>query len=382
MYHGSRAAPLRRGDLALFDHTHYVPILITKRGERRALADTAAGVKARLTPLFAIAPVAWDYEQEQPAKTVDQHVRGHALEIAQCWGTNTAFIDLVHLAPEARMADGSHPLTHLVAEAATAGLSLEPVVALSSDAAYRAAANNAAASSGTGVCLRLPPEQWPGNVAAADITALLQELGGTPADADLVLDLGDSVGANPALLAPAVRSALDATQQLGNWRSITVAGGSFPGSLADIPRGETMIERREWTLYTALVNAGNAPTRLPTFGDYAIAHPDPVVDVDPRTMSISAAIRYTSDADWLVAKGQLYKGPAGTGQGGAAMVPVAAAVVASTHFRGSGYTAGDTWIADTANGVGGGGNPEAWRRAGTSHHLRTVTDQIASLYAP
>jgi Beta protein len=64
--------------------------------------------------------------------------------------------------------------------------------------------------------------------------------------------------------------------------------------------------------------------RLPTFGDYAVAHPDPSRgDVDPKVMSISAGLRYTIDDEWLVAKGGLYKATGGRSLGGEAAIPVA-----------------------------------------------------------
>ncbi len=47
----------------------YVPVLLTRRGERIALRGTDPRIKARITPLFVVAPVAWDYDSEQPAKS-------------------------------------------------------------------------------------------------------------------------------------------------------------------------------------------------------------------------------------------------------------------------------------------------------------------------
>ena len=39
------------------------------------------------------------------------------------------------------------------------------------------------------------------------------------------------------------------------------------------------------------------------FGDYAIAHPIPT-ELDPRTMRMSASIRYTTSDEWLILKGR------------------------------------------------------------------------------
>jgi len=59
----------------MFSHNHYVPILKGRDGEYGALQTLASNVRVALTPLLELPPIPWDYEEEAPAKTIDQHLR-------------------------------------------------------------------------------------------------------------------------------------------------------------------------------------------------------------------------------------------------------------------------------------------------------------------
>lgn len=357
----------------VFDHRHYVPTVLTKRGERNALLDLEPSVVPMITPLFEVAPIDWDFELGEPAKTIDAHLATLGPDLASCWRGSRAFIDMTFIEPDERMADGSHPLDWLVRSASAAGSVLVPTVSPGRDAAYRTAAAACVARDGRGACARLGVSEWPSSVGTAPLERLLDELGLEAAEVDLVLDLGDEVSA-AALAIAAVRSELAALPHAGSWRSVTVSGAGFPKDLSGVARGLSLVERTEWLVYQSLL-AGPPLAVVPQFGDYGIAHPDPTVDVDPRVLSISAALRYTVADAWLVAKGQLFKGQGGSGQGGAAAVPVAASIAADTRFSGADHCAGDAWIASP----GTGGNPEKWRRVATNHHLTLVAQAVANL---
>lgn len=361
-----------------FDHRHYVPILLTKRGERSALRDLIAADKTRMTPLFVVAPVDWNFDTDEPSKTIDGHLRSLGSDLANCWRSQSAYVDLQFIDDAARMADGSHPLAWLTAEGNRAGAQLVPAVSLRRDPAYIQAAAGVIARDQRGVCIRLGSADWPSGIGPGPLTGLLDQLAVVPSDVDLVLDLAEQVAGAPELSVTAARNELSVLPHLHDWRSVTIAGTGIPRALTDIARGLTVIERLEWTAYEALL-AGPPLPRTPTFGDYAIAHPDPIVDVDPRLMSISASIRYTIDDEWLIAKGELFKGSGGSGRGGEAIRLPAQAIVSDSRFAGTGHCAGDEWLANTASGNGTGGNPEAWRRVGTVHHLTHVARTVASL---
>lgn len=112
--------------------------------------------------------------------------------------------------------------------------------------------------------------------------------------------------------------------------------------------------RQEWLNYRAIVAGGSFGERQPTFGDYAIAYPDPFDDVDPRFMQISAKFKYTCDDKWLLGRGGLFKGTGGRGGGGDSIRPVASAISAHPDFA-MPHCTGEDWLLAAA-GTGPTGN--------------------------
>ncbi len=225
--------------------------------------------------------------------------------------------------------------------------------------------------------MRLPLAEWPSSIGVAPLNDLLADLNISPAEVDLILDLETEVVGSPALVTTAVRNELASLPRIRDWRSLTVAAAGFPLPPLNYTKGISVLEREDWLSYRSLAT-GAAPPRMPTFADYGAGTLDPTVDVDPRVMSISATFRYTVPDAWLFAKGDLFKGRAGLGMGGAAMVPVAAALSAHPQFAGTAHCAGDQFVVNAA--AGNGGNPEGWRRAATTHHLTHVVSEVASLH--
>ena len=352
----------------------YRPILLTKRGERSALTDTPATVKATLLPVLVVEPIDWNYDTDAPAKTIDEHLARKAEDLSASWGFGEAAVDLV-FHDDTPMTSGDHPLFWLIGAANGLGMRLIPAVAPDRSPAYVAAAAAAVARDGAGACIRLPLAQWPSTVGPTHLDTLVTSLGIGPDAIDLILDLGEEVAAAPGLALAATVAQISALPHLASWRTVTVAGAGFPKALTGLSRGAHRLDRFEWNLYQALITT--SPTRIPLFGDYVIAHPDPSVDVNPAFMSISASLRYTIANHWLVLKGELYKGQGGSGQGGAAVQPIAAALIAEADYLGIDHCQMETWLAEVAGG-GSGGRPEEWRRYGTRHHLQVVSDQLAS----
>src|SRR5260370_39656683 len=96
---------------------------------------------------------------------------------------------------------------------------------------------------------------------------------------------------------------IDGLPSLDSWRSFALCGTGFQADLMGLPpQAISSIPRREWTLWRELVSKRSLG-RMPSFGDYAIAGPQPS-EVDPRIMRPSASIRYTTDESWLILKGR------------------------------------------------------------------------------
>lgn len=366
--------PAGPGLPASFDHGHYVPIILTRQGERLALRVLDPTVKDHLTPLFVLHPVPKDLETDQPQVTVDEHVRKAPAQLLRDWGTRPAMIDLKWLPPTERMSDNSHPLLWLCNASAHAGLILAPTLSAGRDDAYRQAAFDAARSTGSSVCFRLPPDEWadlPDATGQGRLLALLAEANLPPESVHLILDVEGDVNTNAAITANAIRSALSALPHANAWRSVTVAGTAMPTGTADIGANNmALLPRAEWNLWRLLANGD---PRTPTFGDYGVQHPNPVTDFDARFMQSSAQLRYTIARDWLIARGRGMR-VAGNEQ----IRDLANQVVEHDEYAGPDFSWGDQWLYECATSACSAGNQMVWRKVATSHHLTYVARQVAT----
>lgn len=359
-----------------FDTDRYVPILLTRAGERLALRELSSDVKKRISPVFTVHPPSLDPDTGIPVSTTDDHVRELVGRLSKDWGTNPAMIDTEHLDPAGRMKDGSHPLAWIVAACADRGLMLSPVVSPSRAADYRAAALQSYKAIASSICLRLPANQWAGLGTPTGDGLLLGFLDAgqiSPSDSHLLLDLGSIVGASAELAIAAVRGALRALPHAGEWRSVTVAGSGMPKTTSEIgPDGVVEYPRSEWILWRQLADGDGY--RFPSFGDYAVQHPDPWSDFNPKLMDSAAQMRYTLATSWFVARGRGVKA-AGTAQARG----LAQRVANHSGFAGSGFSWGDAWFQACSNGTVDPGSQIVWRKAATNHHLAFVSTQIATL---
>lgn len=354
-----------------FDSKHYVPVLLTKAGEQDALKALTVDDKTTLRPLLTIHPIDWDYENDQPAKGIDVHLAKLPQNLVKSWGKQPAFLDATHVETEV-MANGEHPIEWMIGRAQADELELVPALAPENGLSYRDAVRRLLAlSDDSDVCLRLRVEDWP--VAPSTVADdLLADLGVTPERVHLVLDLRDQTSS--AAYAHVLR-ALPQLIHANRWRSITLAASAM---LQLVPPGKSVheIKRSEWVQYRSLASGGGEG-RVPTFGDYGIAHPDLMVGTDPRLMQISAKLKYTAEDEWLIGRGDLFKGHGGRSGGGAMIQPVAREVVAHAGYTPN-HCDGETWIQDAAANSEAGA-PRTWIKIGTLHHVKRVLDQLSSL---
>jgi T4 beta protein len=361
-----------------FNERSYVPILLTKRGERRALEAAPAHVGEALRPLFVVPEPDWDFEKKKPKKTENEHLATLPDELILRWGSEDAFLDM-NLLSDTFLPVGMHPLHWVAANAhAVGGLALTPVVTMDSTDDYIAAAAQVVDDDITDdVCLRFSPDAWIQGGSTTDWDYLMSDLGVEPMQVHLVLDLGDEVDSSTALVA---RDELLALPYVNDWASVTVTGTGLPQTLPSGGSTVHTVPRQEWKIYEAL--CGSGLPRTPSFGDYAVNGPEADgPGIDPKVMSMSATLRYTTKNDWLISKGGLYKGTGGKGQGGLAVPPAAAALLQHQDYLGDAHCAYEPWLISAAAG-GPPGNAETWRKWGTLHHLHVVTDQVASLHGP
>lgn len=358
-----------------FDHTRYVPLVLTRQGEMAALTLLDGQVKDEMTPVLVAHPVSTDLDTGSPKTTAQDHVVGLVRRLTNGWGTRPAFVDLVHLDLDGLlMPDGTTPLRWLVAECAEQGLPLAPVTSPRRSAEQRNAAARAAEETGNALCLRLERADWIdfGRPAGDGRLMLLLAETGLPASrVHLLLDCGDQVG-DPAVTARAIEPVLAGLSLAQEWASVTVAGTGMPVGTAQVGADSTaLLPRSEWGLWRLLDGRGY---RRPAFGDYVVQHPDPHSGFDPRVMDTSAQLRYTVPEHWFVARG---RGLRRTGH--EQVRHLAREVVSLPAYSGPDFSWGDRWLQSCADGRGKPGSQLIWRKATTTHHLTYVVNQISTL---
>ena len=362
------------------DAKHYIPILKAKAGEFQALTNLAAAAKHALTPLLEIVPIPWDYENEAPAKDLDAHLAPLPQKLLNAWGNQqSAFADLFYLEDEGQASDGRHPVQWLFDESRDRGMRLIPVTGLTRNVPYQTAVRDVILADHRGCCIRLILDDLAQGVFPVQAISQLSATLGVPMGGiDLVIDLGpiseELLGSYKLMMPALVQTASAAA----NWRSFIVTASAFPMNLSDFDRDTiSTTPRTEWSLWSHLFQVRANLPRVPTFGDYSIQHPEQP-EVDPRIIKMSHSIRYTCESNWLVVKGHAHK--KGNAPQYRALCQQLTAMP-QPPWRGAGFSWGDTFIEQCAQGQEGPGSATTWRAVGTNHHLTHVCDQIANLPA-
>lgn len=352
----------------------YVPLLKGKEGELSALEELASDVRANVTPLIEVPRVPYDFVNERPSRSIDQHVGGLAERLNRAWSGGRAYLDLSVFSDEERMGDGRLPLDAVLGDCRENSLIVAPVLSLESTDDVLAVARSHINACGSGACIRLRVSDFEDDESDPNnqVDHVLESLQAAPQVVDLLLDLealeGDS--ARNVLVA---RSVLQMLPRAGQWRSQILAASSFPSDLSDVDAATVRhLPRREWELWMSLQRR---PKQLPTpfvFGDYAIAHPVPT-ELDPRTMRMSASIRYTANDSWLVVKGRNVRQ-----YGFEQYFELCRTLVARPEYSGRAFSWGDRFIDDCAFERSGPGNATTWRKVGTNHHITLVARALAA----
>jgi hypothetical protein len=342
------------------------------------MRETRSSVKDRLFPLWVVAPVAWDFENDEPAKSIPDHIAALASDLLRDWGARPAFIDTFYL--DDALNSGRHPLEEIVSEASTLGVPLIPVTGPDRTIEHHQAVARIVAktnSDSIGACLRVSLSdalnlQAPTAQQRWNVDSLLQKLGISPEAVDVVFDFG-SDGEDSVAAATLMRAILATFPYVTSWRSITFASTSIPATLQGFPtQAISRLPRLEWITYLDIL-AGPQLIRRPRFGDYCVQNPDLPLEVNPRFLRVFSQIRYSSADAWLIARG-LELRP----NGNAHVVQIAQQLLALPEYAGASFSRGDRWIEDCASGSTNPGNPEVWRRVGTNHHLEQVVSQIST----
>ena len=330
-----------------FDFKHYVPILKTKQGERWSLATLSGARRTHVTPLLEI----------HAHKTLGPTAHASMIceSLVEDWGTNDYFfLDTRWL--HAEVGDPA-VIAGVLQSARDSSLLAIPVATIQYDATAREQLAAEIEADGHGCLIRIRPSDLQEPEA---ILELADSLGIAPTDTHLLLDYRSS----PMNL----EFDLNRMPSLNDWRTLSVASGSFPRSLADRPLNQWFtLPRIDWTSWSTGIT--ETIQRRPSFSDYTTR--DPGAPANGGKPSVN--VRYARPNDWFCRLG-------GKLEDGAApqMKTFCSLLVVHESYSGLTFSEGDAEYYEKSlpdTGTGGSGD---WAKWAISHHLAYVADQVAS----
>lgn len=358
----------------------YTPALKAKMGELSALQSLTDAQKGKICPILEVPGIDWNYVKDEPAKTLKKHIEDVIRMIEKYWDKKF-YIDFSS-SLQISAADEKTPtdiLTFFDNLAKDKSLAYIPVVDFdkNSISSYRETLQTIHTRNNDGICLRIKYADLEDIIDEKLFEDLLTTLGVPASEIDLMLDFGSvNEYESDKTLYLATRLVLASTPRLKEWRSLSVLASSFPYTLSGISKSSiAKLPRKEWLSWKRLNEKKDKLVILPIYGDYGISHPK-IVEIDPRVMDMSAAIRYSTPNDWLILKGESIK------KGGFIQFPELSKKLARLpEYSGKDYSSGDERIYKYANGDSeetGTGNATTWRTIGNNHHFCLVIEQLSN----
>lgn len=356
----------------------YRPILRFKRGEQNALAELFDTQKAATIPLLNLPSHEFNPPPgEETDGAFDERISQSANRLNQVWAGYRAAVDLGEIDPEAKCADGVHPVRYFFDQLASSDTRViaSPVLRFESDDAYVAAVASVCSSYGVGPVFRMTPDNLAEPGIVQIVSHMLDECRVNARDADFVVDMGHITATGRSIIT--ARGALAEVPYVADWASLALVAGSFPENLAGFAVGTHAIERHEWDVW--LANRTTADREV-CYGDYATIHPFPVAEgLDPRLINPTASVRYTHGNNWILLRGQGTRTPGSPGF--AQFLEHADAIVGMPQYRGEQFSFGDGKIMriHRREETQKGGNLETWITISVNHHIAEIVDQLANL---
>jgi hypothetical protein len=355
------------------DRDHYVAVLQNRSGELDALRHASDAAWDRMTPLLEfVGP-----RTTSPSISASA-INGWVKRVHTALGTHPVYIDILRLSPTVpvKTKAGIRPVLEEIYEnARKRHMRFVPVLPVGEATEAHLGLVRASIlgdQQGVGLRYRILKVLPPSGVSRKDVLrGQLDGLGLGPESCDLLIDL-EYFDEDQEIDTASFAAQLDEMSRLGGWRSVVLLGTSIPKMMSAVKEGSVgTIPRREWELWLRLRE--QRMDRMPAFGDYAVQHPHPPHDAGANTGR--ANIRYTTDQATVVARGF---GPATQG-GPEQYRELCQQLVGRNDFAGRDYSWGDETIQDCADEVIEPGSRNAWRGAGTSHHMQVVTDELRQL---
>ena len=361
--------------MQLSDDT-YVPALRWRQAEYQALKRLGQTVKDQIVPLITIPDVEYDFEQQEPKRTVDEHVRPFITRYQEKWGQRPAWIALNEAIANGRMDDGSHVFDYVFSGLRLHDAQAVPALPLAADSATIAAVSTVVAQDRQGSAILVRLEDLMADGPEARVVALAKDLQVGLKGIDLIIDLKAPNFEPYDSFATALIAYMPRLGDLMAFRKVVLVSTAIPETLADISKGTDAIPRHDWLFYQTLLKKLPGGMRRPVYGDYTIVHPN-FEAKDMRIVKPAGKIIYTREDMWGTRKGDSFRDNRDQ------MHSHCQAIVldAGFDFRGQDYSWGDAYISDCAARRQSASNLGQWKKVAINHHITLVVEELANLGA-
>jgi hypothetical protein len=321
-------------------------------------------VQNRVTPLLEIV----EHKKGTLAAHLDNAFAGLKHSLA---GFQGCFLDCREI-----VSDGENAAFDVFARAEKTNLPFIPVTGISRNVDVAAAL----AHRSRGLALRTSRAELQNGGIGTKLQRFLSQNRLSPADVDLVVDLGPLDGLVQAGVERLITKFLAAIPTHDAWRTLVLSSAAAPSSTAGIRAdSHDLTPRIDWLAWRAvLYDKRDSLIRLPIYSDATIQHPKGVEGIDFRVVKPSAAIRYTTESDWLCIKGRSSKVTPHKVQFPKLAEKLSHGTL-KQFFRGHRHCLGCGHCTATANGAPRHHSLEEWKRIGIIHHITTVVEQLEAL---
>ncbi len=355
---------------------HYIPILKAKPGEIAAIRSLSTYMKSQLLPLFELVPAPQGRDglnakltsrsSVVPAKTTEVRAKEQCKAIAKAWALDSRILLDTHFLKEQADQGMAWAMSYFDREAKQ--ISVVPVCNLDSAMEHL--------SKAASLCLRLRTSDLYDPLCQKRVGEFVNRSALSPHQLDLLVDCGYIQGGDARVheISLALKDGLPKLSALMQWRSFSLAGGSFPASLAGLGPEYNSIQRLEWAIWSQVTGSLSLRKNL-LFADYGIQNPS----LPSGGFAGYSNIRYASKSHWIVLKGQLLGARHPKAKKEAEYRHLCSVLTNNEQFCGKDFSFADEYIADCANGIKTPSIGLArWREVGTSHHLHFVVEQLSS----
>jgi Beta protein len=349
-----------------FGHKHHVFIAKLKRGEIWALNHLKLETKVAVTPLLEMWPPN-PATKTKPAKSLTEHTTTLMETLANEWTGLPCYIDTKYLTAGGMPSPANAQTVYNIAR--SLNVNFVPVTSPYFPQPFQQAIHDVIATDHRGVMFRLPVAFFnDAQPIAGYLDGLAAALGVGKNQVDILIDL--EYRPNVVEVQQMGKYCLDTLPYMGDWRTVTLASGCFPDSIAESQTGPWIpFARADWNgWHTVAGQRHGANLRVPTFGDYGVR-----CGGEPKVIPNSPApnIRYT-DAQTIWVR----KGPKAPGS----MKTICGSLITQPYFKGAPFSQGDADIVHQAATTGpANGSPEQWIQWSTNHHLELTASQILIL---